>query len=91
MRWVGLAGTTLSRVPTILRAGPYRVQFFSADYPEPPHVHVTRDEKRAKIWLQPVAIAWVRHFTRREIRDILLLVRTHQVELMREWDEYFTG
>jgi len=28
--------------------------FFSSDRGEPPHVHVTRDRKTAKFWLQPV-------------------------------------
>ena len=65
------------------------MHFYSLDYREPPHVHVTRDRKRAKIWLSPISVAWARHFTRRELRDIVLLVTNHQAEFLREWDEYF--
>jgi hypothetical protein len=42
--------------PTVLRTGPYRFFFFSSDKDEPPHVHVERESKRAKLWLEPVEI-----------------------------------
>jgi len=35
-------------MPTILRVGPYRFFFYSADGEEPPHVHVERDDSVAK-------------------------------------------
>jgi len=34
--------------PTVLRAAPYRLFFFSSDRGEPLHVHVTRERKAAK-------------------------------------------
>lgn len=37
-------------MPTVLRSGPYRLFFCSADGAEPPHVHVERDQRTAKFW-----------------------------------------
>lgn len=37
-------------MPTILIDG-YKFRFYSSDIDEPPHVHVIRDDKVAKIWL----------------------------------------
>ncbi len=39
---------TLRPMPTVLRDGPYRMFFYSADRGEPPHVHVVREAKEAK-------------------------------------------
>lgn len=49
-------GIILTAMPTILRAGPYRLFFYSADRGEAPHVHVEREAKRAKFWLDPVRL-----------------------------------
>lgn len=43
-------------MPTIFRAGPYRVFFYAGDHGEPVHVHVERDDKIAKFWLEPVRL-----------------------------------
>jgi hypothetical protein len=37
-------------MPTILRIGPYRFFFYSADVVEPAHIHVQRDDNVAKLW-----------------------------------------
>ncbi len=44
-------------MPTVLRAGPYRIYFWSHEPDEPPHVHVDRDANSAKFWLGPVRFA----------------------------------
>lgn len=76
-------------VPTILREGPFRFHFYSADDREPPHVHVERDQGRARIWLGPVTLAWAAGFTRRDVRRILEIVQQNRDELERSWNEYF--
>ena len=43
-------------MPTVLRVGPYRFFFYASDRREPPHIHVERDDKVAKFWLQPVRL-----------------------------------
>jgi hypothetical protein len=43
-------------MPTVLRIGPYRFFFYASDRQQGPHVHVERDDKVAKFWLQPVRL-----------------------------------
>jgi len=43
-------------MPTVLRRGPYRFFFVSVDWSEPPHIHVRREDKTAKFWLDPVSL-----------------------------------
>lgn len=42
--------------PTVLQSGPYRFFFYSSDRGEPTHVHITRERKEAKFWLEPVRL-----------------------------------
>jgi hypothetical protein len=44
-------------MPTVLRIMGYRFFFYSLEGHEPPHIHVERDEKLAKYWLDPVELA----------------------------------
>ncbi|MFZ1729997.1 MAG: DUF4160 domain-containing protein [Bacteroidota bacterium] len=63
-------------------AGPYRFFFYSGDSNEPPHVHVEREDKIAKFWLNPVRIQTSGGFSRMEIVRIERMVREHNSELM---------
>ena len=76
-------------VPTVLRAGPYRFFFYSADGHEPPHVHVARDRAKAKFWLEPVAFVSSSDLNARELRDVQSLIVTHQTLLLTAWHDYF--
>ena len=75
--------------PTVLVEGPYRFFFFSSDGGEAPHVHVRRDDKVAKFWLEPIRLERSGGFSRAEILEIRRLVETHQATLKESWDEYF--
>lgn len=74
---------------SILRVGPYRFFFYSGDGGEPPRVHVVRDDDEAKFRLDPIRLERSRGFTRRELRDIELLVITHQQDLLEAWNDFF--
>ncbi len=76
-------------MPTIIRIGPYRLFFYSADGHEPAHVHVERDDELAKFWLDPVRLASSGGFRRAELKAIDRIIRDHQPELLRAWNEYF--
>ncbi|OGH57618.1 MAG: hypothetical protein A3G34_13840 [Candidatus Lindowbacteria bacterium RIFCSPLOWO2_12_FULL_62_27] len=78
-------------MPTVLRKGPYRFFFFAGDRGEPPHVHVERDNKVAKFWLEPVRLCGSGGFSRAEIRRILKLVFAYASELKEAWHAYFNG
>ena len=76
-------------MPTIAIIGPYRIYFVSHDRGEPPHVHVDRDEKSAKFWLNPVSLARNLGFAAKELREIRRVVADHEQEFLRAWHEYF--
>ena len=77
-------------MPTVLRVGPYRCFFFAGDRAEPPHIHVERDANRAKLWLDPVRLDRSGGFPRAELARIILMVREHEIALVRSWHDYFT-
>ena len=64
-------------MPTVLRVGPYRFVFFSTDAPEPAHVHVLRDQKAVKFWLEPVSLAKNKGFPEHELNQLSRLVVEH--------------
>ena len=78
-------------MPTVLRSGPYRFFFFSADGVEPPHVHVERDDRIAKFWLKPIRLQDSGGFSRVEIRRVEGIVDENLAVLLRCWDEFFAG
>ena len=75
--------------PTVLRKGPYRFFFFSSDREEPKHVHVSRERRVAKFWLDPVAVALDGGFPQNELNKIAALVVEHQAALLQAWDDFF--
>jgi hypothetical protein len=75
-------------MPTVLRSGPYRVYFYSHEPNEPPHVHVDRDDRSAKFWLDPVALAINLGFPSRELTQIERLIQEHQRTLTEAWNEH---
>ena len=80
---------TLKALPTVLRSGPYRLFFYSADREEPHHVHVERGESEAKFWLDPARLETSRGFGRTELRRMEALVDENGAFLVRAWHEYF--
>ncbi len=78
-------------MPTVLRSGPYRFFFYSGDRDEPPHVHVERDDREAKFWLDPVRMERSRGFARKEIADVLRIIEENRQSLLESWHEYFHG
>lgn len=76
-------------MPTALRKGPYRFFFFAGDGGEPPHVHVERDDRVAKVWLDPVRLERSGGFRSAELNEIRRLVEENQASLRRSWDDYF--
>ena len=77
-------------MPTILRDGPYRFFFYANDRDEPPHIHVERENNKAKFWLAPVRLQHSGGFNRSEINRIQKLVEENREVLLRGWNEYFT-
>ena len=78
-------------MPTVLRVGPYRFFFYAGDRDEPPHVHVEREDKIAKFWLDPLRLQGNKGFARAEIGRVQKLLSEHQQELIEAWHDYFRG
>jgi len=76
-------------MPTIHRAGPYRVFFYSNEGLEPAHVHIQRDRSLAKFWLRPVALASSVGFSSQELRRLQELVVKNADHFEEAWNEFF--
>jgi hypothetical protein len=76
-------------MPTILQDGPYTCVFFSSDRNEPLHVHVKREGRVAKFWIQPIQLATNRGFAAHELRQIERLVVKHRDSFEEAWNDYF--
>lgn len=81
----------LVRMPTVLRHGPYRFFFFASDSDEPPHVHVERDDATAKFWLEPVRLQESHGFNRPTLGEVQEIIHENAEQLLRSWNEFFSG
>jgi hypothetical protein len=77
-------------MPTVLRYRGYRFFFFSLDHAEPIHVHVEKQEKYAKFWLNPIGVAKSRGFRDHELNEIARIIEQHQDLLEVKWHEFFS-
>lgn len=76
-------------MPTILKKGPYRFFFFAGDKDEPQHIHVERDDKIAKFWLDPIRMHSSGGFNRAEIGKIQEIIAEQHVRFVEAWNDYF--
>ena len=55
-------------------------------------MHVDRENKSAKFWLDPVVSLAENHgYSRKELRDIERIVRESLEKLRNEWDAFCSG
>ena len=76
-------------MPTVLRYRGYRFFFFSLDRSEPIHIHVEKQDKYAKFWLNPVCVAKSRGFRDHELNAIVEIIEKHLDILEVKWNEFF--
>ena len=69
--------------------GTYRFIFYASDWGQPPHVHVQREHRVGKFWLDPVRLETSGAFEPSETRRIVRLLERHQALLLESWHEYF--
>ena len=78
-------------MPTVLYKNGYRFFFYSQEGNEPMHVHITKAEGIAKIWLEPEPnSAFFVRFSVREQREIIQLAIENYTLLKKKWNEYFS-
>jgi len=75
-------------MPTIIRVKGYRLFFVSFDGSEPIHVHVRRGDLSAKVWLDPLRMAWS-EFKAHEDRELLRIVAENETLIREKWHEHF--
>ena len=76
-------------MPTLLRWKGYRFFFYSADGWEPPHVHVVKDGREAKIWLRDLNVAINLGFSARDLNEIIGATRENRDHFLEAWNDYF--
>lgn len=68
--------------------GPYRLFFTSFDCNEPAHVHVERENKTCKFWLEPLGLARNHGFVARELNVIRRTIEMHRASILEAWHEH---
>ena len=76
-------------MPTVLRWRGYRFHFYSDETGERPHVHVRKDDKMVKMWLDSLVVAVNYGFSQREVNVIRRHVEFRHEQLLEAWDAYF--
>lgn len=76
-------------MPTIRHIpGPYRFFFYSFDCNEPVHVHVRREKKTCKFWLDPIDLAANHGFGAKELNTIRRVIEAYQGIMIEAWHEH---
>ena len=73
-------------MPVVLRVKGYKFWFYEADLDEPPHVHVGKEGREAKFWLQPVKVARAGRFKPVERREIERIINDNHDFLLNAWE-----
>lgn len=68
--------------------GPYRWFFYSFDCGEPRHIHVQREKRLCKFWLDPIHLAKNGGFTPKELNAIRRLISSNRSQIMEAWHEH---
>ncbi len=75
-------------MPTVL-IDEYKFRFYSSDFREPPHVHIFRGEKQAKIWLDPIEVQTNYGYNQSELNKIIQLTKDNRDRLLEIWHDHF--
>jgi hypothetical protein len=72
-------------MPVVLRVKGYKFWFYGADLDEPPHVHVGKEDREAKSWLEPVKLARSGRFKPVELRKVERIIEDNHDFLLNTW------
>lgn len=79
-------------MPIALRLDDFKFFFYANedDPQEPAHIHIRKGGSEAKFWLKPqVQLARNDGFDALTLRKIAAMVKNHQTQLLRAWNDYF--
>lgn len=75
-------------MPTVLRKYGFRFHFYGSDMGEPRHIHVSGHDGKAKVWLEPIAVADAKGFNTGDMRRIIDVINEHREEFLEAWNEF---
>jgi len=76
-------------MPTIKQlTNGFRFFFFSFDCNEPIHVHVSKETKICKFWLEPVALAKNSGFSSKELNSLFKIIQANSSLIKKCWYEH---
>lgn len=75
-------------MPTIMTIYGFRFFFYSKEESRL-HVHIERQDREAKIWLDTFEIAYNRGFPEIELNKIIRIVRQHEKIFKKAWISHF--
>jgi hypothetical protein len=78
-------------MPTILKYRSFRFYFYSHENNEPPHIHIDKDDKSAKFWINPINLAVNYGFNKKELNEIEKLIKSNKILMLEKWSEFFYG
>jgi hypothetical protein len=78
-------------MPSLLRWRGYRFFFYSADGWEPPHIHVVKDGKEAKIWLNDLNLAINLGYSAKEPNEIIRRTREERDIFLEAWHDHLAN
>ncbi|MDF1600850.1 DUF4160 domain-containing protein [Mesorhizobium sp. YIM 152430] len=76
-------------MPTLLIWHGYKFRFYALDIDEPLHVHIVKDGKSLKVWLQSLEITTNKGYNEREVARLLTVVAERRDDWMGAWNDFF--
>lgn len=76
-------------MPTLLIWRGYKFRFYALDADEPPHIHVVKDSKSLKVWLQSLEVAQNKGYDDRDVTRLLAVIGEHRDEWIGRWNDFF--
>ena len=77
-------------MPTVLLERGYRFHFYASDRDEPKHVHISKGDGYAKVWLEPLVEAqYFYNYKARQQREILGIIGDNEALLKDAWNDFF--
>lgn len=68
--------------------GPYRFYFYSFDCNEPIHVHVQRENRLCKFWIEPLTLSRNHGFSSRDLNAIRRIILKEFRTIKEAWHEH---
>jgi len=77
-------------MPTVFLKNGYRLFFYGNDH-RPVHIHIEKDGKTAKFYIDPIALVKSDKFNSSEIKEIRKLVIEEKNLINKKWYEFFNN